>query len=185
MTTTFTDSELTFNNVNDLKIESIGSVTETSTSCEIQHKPLKLKQTQANPESIKPITSIKWERELQLKIVEGYNLTGIAVTNDNKLLLCNFTSKQTYLYMYSNCDQYETQLEFSSRPFGVAVLPTDDLAVVTFPDDKNLQYVNTKIYTKCNTIQTAEACYGVCASRNNILLGGVSTIFFFRRVSPH
>ncbi|XP_063397721.1 E3 ubiquitin-protein ligase TRIM71-like [Mytilus trossulus] len=177
MTMTFTDTELTFNSANDLKIESIGSVTEKSRSCQIKHKSIKLKQAQANTESIKPITNIKWERKLHLKIVEDYNLTGIAVTNDNNLLLCNFWSKQPYVYMYSNCDQYETQFAFSSRPFGVAILPKDDMAVVTFPDEKNLQYVNTKIYTKCNTIQTAEACYGVCASRNNILLGGVGTIY--------
>ncbi|CAC5384850.1 unnamed protein product [Mytilus coruscus] len=177
MTSTFTDSELTFNCVNDLKIESIGSVTETSTSCKVQHKPLKLKQAQANPESIKPITSIKWERQLQLKIVWNYNLTGIAVTNDNKLLLCNFRSKQTHLYIYSNCDEYETMISFSSRPYGVAVLPKDDMAVVTLPDETNLQYVNTKTATKCNKIETAEVCYGVCANKNNILLGGLGTIY--------
>ncbi|CAC5366305.1 unnamed protein product [Mytilus coruscus] len=177
MTTTFTDTELTFNSVNDQKIESIGTVTETSTSCQIKHKPSKLKQAQANSESIKPITSIKWERVLHLKIVEHYNLTDIAVTNDNKLLLCNFWSKQTHLYMYSFCDQYETEFVFSSRPFGVAILPKDDMAVVTLPDEKTLQYVNTKIYTKCNKIQTAVACYGVCANSSYILLVGVGTIY--------
>lgn len=64
----------------------------------------------------------------------------------------------------------------SSRPFGVAVLPVDDMAVVTLPDENNLQYVNTKTTTKCNKIRTAEACLGVCKNKNNILLGCLGTI---------
>lgn len=67
MTTSLTDSELNFNSVNDLKIESIGSVTETSTSCQIKHKPLKLKQVQKNLAGVMPITNIKWERQQPLK----------------------------------------------------------------------------------------------------------------------
>lgn len=177
MTSTFFDTELTFNVVKDLKIESIGSVTETSKACKLQHKPLKLKQAQANPESITPITSIKRESELKLKNGHDYNLTGIAVTNDNKLLLCNFSFSDKDLYIYSNCDGYETRISFSSRPYGVAVLPKDDMALVTLPEEKNFQYVNLKAATKCNEIGTAEACYAICTNMKYIFLGGIGNVY--------
>ncbi|XP_052073569.1 uncharacterized protein LOC127711530 [Mytilus californianus] len=177
MTATFIDTELTFNVVKYHEIGSIGSVTETIISCKVQHKPLKLKQAQANPESTKPITSIKRERELHLKTGESYNLTGITVTNANKLLLCNYFDSNKYCYIYNNCDGYETSIEFSSIPYDVEVLPKDDMAVVTLPNEKSLQYINTKTTTKCNKIATAEECYGVCTSRNNIFLGGIGNVY--------
>ncbi|CAC5366304.1 unnamed protein product [Mytilus coruscus] len=192
MSATFFDTEFTFNVLKDLKIEFIGSVTETSTTCKFQHKPIKLEQAQANPESIKPITCIKLERELQLKTGERYNLTDIAVTNDNKLLLCNFDFFNTNLYIYSNHDRYATKIAFESRPYGVEIIPKDDMAVVTLPDEKSLQYVNTKTATKYNKMQTTETCFGVCTIKNNILLGGYGTIYmldfegtFLRKIKTH
>jgi hypothetical protein len=56
-----------------------------------QHQQVEVDRRQTLTEFIK-------EDEVNLKHGEQYNLIDIAITSDNKLLLCNYTSSHVYIY---------------------------------------------------------------------------------------
>jgi hypothetical protein len=66
-----------------------------------QHQQVKLDRRQTLTEFIK-------EGEVNLKHGEQYDLTDMAVTSDNKLLLCNFTS--SHIYIYKDYKTYEDEI---------------------------------------------------------------------------
>jgi hypothetical protein len=54
----------------------------------------------------------------------------MAVTSDNKLLLCNCEPSHEKVYIYKDCKTYEDQIPFTSRPYCITVVPCTDKAVV-------------------------------------------------------
>ncbi|XP_063397659.1 uncharacterized protein LOC134681960 [Mytilus trossulus] len=175
MTSTFVGTRLVLTGIYDLKIDSIGSVEETPIPCGIKHKPMKLNQAQAKPDNINPITSMKWKNHLNLQYGKVYNLTGIAITADGSVLLCNYNSSGG-LYTYSTNNAFKSELPLYF-PYDVAVISDTDKAVVTLPMEKSIQFINTSSQELCNRITTDEHCYGVCANKDNIYLGGMGKIF--------
>ncbi|CAC5389165.1 unnamed protein product [Mytilus coruscus] len=87
MTSTFVGARLALSGIHDLKFDSIGSVEETPISCGIKHKSMKLNQAQAKPDNSNPITSMQWKNQLNLQSGKDYNLTGIAITADDSILI--------------------------------------------------------------------------------------------------
>jgi hypothetical protein len=55
----------------------------------------------------------------------------MAVTSDNKLLLCNYLSSHRKVYIYKDYKTYE--ISFTSSPCRITVVPCTDKAVVTPP----------------------------------------------------
>lgn len=175
MTSTFVGAQLALTCIHDMKIDSIGSVEETPLPCAIKHIPMKLKQAQAKPDNSNPITSMQWKNQLNLQAGTDYNLTGIAITADDSLLLCDFNNNGN-LYTYSSTYAFKSELMLF-YPYDVAVIPYIDKAVFTLPFEKSIQFINTRSQELYYRITTDEHCYGVCANRNNIYLGGIGEIF--------
>jgi hypothetical protein len=57
----------------------------------------------------------------------------MAVTSDNKLLLCNYFDKKVDIY--KDYKTYEDEISLTSRPYCITVVPCTDKAVVTLPVD--------------------------------------------------
>ena len=55
----------------------------------------------------------------------------MAVTSDNKLLLCNSSDKKVYIY--KDYKTYEDEISLTSLPWCITVVPCTDKAVVTLP----------------------------------------------------
>jgi hypothetical protein len=51
------------------------------------------------------------ERQVNLKHGERYSLTDMAVTSDNKLLLCNDQPSHHKVYIYKDCKTYEDEID--------------------------------------------------------------------------
>ncbi|CAG2226552.1 unnamed protein product [Mytilus edulis] len=175
MTSTFVGAQLALTSIHDMKIDSIGSVEETPLPCAIKHIPMKLKQAQAKPDNSNPITSMQWKNQLNLPFGTDYTLTGIAITADDSLLLCNFDNNGN-LYTYSSTYAFKSELPLC-YPYDVAVIPNTEKAVVTLPINNSIQFIDTAKAVLGNKVSTEESCYGVCANRNNIYLGGIEKIF--------
>jgi hypothetical protein len=68
---------------------------------------------------------------LNLKRGVQYDLADMAVTSDNKLLLCNCLGSNPKIYIYKDCKDYEAEISLSSQPYCITVVPCTDTAVVT------------------------------------------------------
>jgi hypothetical protein len=65
----------------------------------------------------------------------------MAVTSDNKLLLCNYSDKKVYIY--KDYKTYEDEISLTSQPWCITVVPCTDKAVFTLPDERSIQFTNT------------------------------------------
>ncbi|VDI56698.1 Hypothetical predicted protein [Mytilus galloprovincialis] len=176
MTSTFVGAQLALTGIHNLKIDSIGSIEETPLPCAIKHKPMKLNQAQARSDNSKPITSMQWNNQLNLHAGTDYNLTGIAITSDDSVILCNHTPSGN-LFTYSSTNVLKSDISLSF-PYDVALIPNTDKVVVTLPNEMKIQFIDiTRTELSCNKISTEESCYGVSTNRNNIYLGGMGKIF--------
>jgi hypothetical protein len=93
----------------------------------------------------------------------------MAVTSDNKLLLCNGNYDPSHkVYIYKDYKTYEDEISLTSPPRCITVVPCTDKAVVTLPGERSIQFINTTNNTKDNKINIGEWCYGVPAVKDKI-----------------
>jgi hypothetical protein len=150
-----------------------------------QHQQVEVDRSQTLTEFIK-------EDEIKLKPGELYNLTDMAVTSDNKLLLCNHESSHQKVYIYKDYKTYEDEISFTSKPYCITVVPCTDKAVVTLPWEGSIQFINTTNNTKDNKIKIGESCWGVTAVKDNIYIGGYNKVIILntqgslvRKIATH
>jgi hypothetical protein len=131
----------------------------------VQHEQVEVDRSQTLTEFIK-------EDEIKLKPGEQYDLIDMAVTSDNKLLLCNRVSSHKKVYIYKDYKTYEDEISLTSPPCGITVVPCTDKAVVGLPYERSIQFINTTNNTKDNKIKIGERCCSVTAGKDNIYIGG-------------
>ena len=114
----------------------------------------------------------------------------MAVTSDNKLLLCNYDDKKVYIY--KDYKTYEDEISLTSKPWGITVVPCTDKAVVTLIQERSIQFINTTNNTKDNKINIGELCRGVTAVKDKIYIGGGDKVIilnidgsFVRKIATH
>lgn len=171
--------DITFDEKKEIKIESFEPLSDTFNPCQVQYTSRKFQQAQsmAEPtqimvEQTKRITEFQIDTELKLKFRVNYNITDLSITNDDKLLLANCSPSVSKLYVYRDCTNYETEINFYCNLFGVAVIPDMDRAVVTLPSKMSIQFINTKQMTKGNIVNVKFECCGITAGRDKIYVGG-------------
>jgi hypothetical protein len=87
----------------------------------------------------KTLTEFRKNGQVNLKRGVTYKLSNMAVTSDNRLLICNFHSTDPKVYIYKDYRTYEDEISFSSPPCGITVVPCTDKAVVTLPSENSIQ----------------------------------------------
>ncbi|VDI12128.1 Hypothetical predicted protein [Mytilus galloprovincialis] len=91
---------------------------------------------------VKTLSTFKKEITQQLNCSDRLNITGIAVTTDDKALYCNFYNPECKVYV-DKIDQYNlkqnTTLSFPTEPSGMPILTGTDKAVVSLPFESYLQ----------------------------------------------
>jgi hypothetical protein len=127
-----------------------------------QHQQVEVDRSQTLTEFIK-------EGEVNLTR-DVHRLTDMAVTSDNKLLLCNYYDQKVDIY--KDYKTYEDKISFTSRPYCITVVPCTDKAVVTLLFEGSIQFINTTNNTKDNKINIGEPCRGVTAVKDKIYIGG-------------
>jgi hypothetical protein len=148
-----------------------------------QHQQVEVDRSQTLTEFIK-------EDEINLTCGVDYTLSDMAVTSDNKLLLCNFSDKKVDIY--KDYKTYKDKISFTSRPWCITVVPCTDKAVVTLLGEDSIQFINTTNNTKDNKIKIGEVCYGVTAVKDKIYIGGKDKVIilnidgsFVRKIATH
>jgi hypothetical protein len=176
MTSAINEIDMEFEEIKNVNIETIGSLSQITRPCPIKYKSMKAQRQQVQLDRRQTLTEFIKEGEVNLKRGELYDLTDMAVTSDNKLLLCNFESSHPKVYIYKDYKTYEDEISFTSRPYCITVVPCTDKAVVTLPGEKSIQFINTTNNTKDNKITIGEMCRGITAVKDKIYIGGYETV---------
>jgi hypothetical protein len=171
MTSAINEIDMEFKEIKNVNIETIGSLSQITRPSPIKYKSMKVQRQQVQLDRGQTLTEFIKEGEVNLKHGETYNLVDMALTPDNKLLLCAYSHKKVYIYKYYKT--YEDEISFTSEPFSITVVPCTDKAVVTLPCEKSIQFINTTNNTKDNKIEIGEMCGGVTAGKDKIYIGGV------------
>ena len=144
--------------INEIDMEfkeiTIGSLLQVTRPCAIKYKSMKVQFTK--------------EGEFNLISGEQCHLTDMAVTSDNKLLLCCDSSK---VYIYKDYKTYEDEISFASKPYGITAVPETDKAVVTLPQLALIQFINTTNNEKGKKVKVGGWCLGVTAVKDKIYIG--------------
>jgi hypothetical protein len=174
MTSAINEIDMEFEEIKNVNIETIGSLSQITRPCPIKYKSMKVQHQQVQHDRRQTLTEFIQKSEVNLKRGEQYYLTDMAVTSDNKLLLCNYPS--SHVYIYKDYKTYEDEISFTSVPYCITVVPCTDKAVVTLPCEKSIQFINTTKNTKDNKIEIGELCWGVTAVKDKICIGGNSKV---------
>jgi hypothetical protein len=137
---------------------------------------MKIQQPQVQQDRTKTLTKFRKDDQVKLKRGEEYNLTDMAVTSDNRLLICNYDSTDPKVYFYKDYKTYEDEISLTSEPYGITVVARTDKAVVTLPCNNSIQFINTTNNTKDKKVHIGDNYYGVTAVKDNIYLGGYDKV---------
>jgi hypothetical protein len=170
MSSAINEIDMEFKEIKNVNIETIGSLSQITRPCPIKYKSMKVQHQQVKVDRSQTLTEFIKEDEVKLNRAVPFKLTDMAVTSDNKLLLCNYHSFRVDIY--KDYKTYENDIWFTSGPWCITVVPCTDKAVVTLPDEKSIQFINTTNNTKDNKINIGEWCYGVTAVKDQIYIGG-------------
>jgi hypothetical protein len=174
MTSAINEIDMEFEEIKNVNIETIGSLSQITRPCPIKYKSMKVQHQQVQHDRRQTLTEFIQKSEVNLKRGEQYYLTDMAVTSDNKLLLCNYPS--SHVYIYKDYKTYEDEISFTSVPYCITVVPCTDKAVVTLPYEYSIQFINTTNNTKDNKIKIGAWCEGVTAVKDKIYIGGARNV---------
>ena len=190
MSSAINEIDMEFKEIKNVNIETIGSLSQITRPCPIKYKSMKVQHEQVEVDRSQTLTEFIKEDEINLTRGIHYNLTDMAVTSDNKLLLCNYYDNKVYIY--KDYKTYEDKISFTSRPYCITVVPCTDKAVVTLSHERSIQFINTTNNTKDNKINIGEECGGVTAVKDKIYIGGVNKVIilnidgsFVRKIATH
>ena len=166
MSSAINEIDMEFKEIKNVNIETIGSLSQITRPCPIKYKSMKAQHQQVEVDRSQTLTEFIKEDEINLT----RGVTDMAVTSDNKLLLCNYSDEKVYIY--KDYKTYEDKISLTSKPCGITVVPCTDKAVVTLPAEGSIQFINTTNNTKDNKINIGEWCKGVTAVKDKIYIGG-------------
>jgi hypothetical protein len=168
MSSAINEIDMEFKEIKNVNIETIGSLSQITRPCPIKYKSMKAQHQQVEVDRSQTLTEFIKEDEINLT----RGVTDMAVTSDNKLLLCNYSYSPAKVYIYKDYKTYEDEISLTSRPYRITVVPCTDKAVVTLPREESIQFINTTNNTKDNKINIGEDCRGVTAGKDKIYIGG-------------
>jgi DNA-binding beta-propeller fold protein YncE len=165
---------LSFDESNDLlpAIKAFGDVTVNKIiDHTITHKTLKDQQAQFVSDKTTTISTFKLQNHIE---DTGRAITGMVVTYDDHLLLCDCSSEDSKLVtVYYPSGKYMKTIDVSDSPWDIAIIPSTRRAVVTFGNNK-IQFINLQTFTqddKLITIPNYAAICGITSTSDNIIVG--------------
>ena len=190
MSSAINEIDMEFKEIKNVNIETIGSLSQITRPCPIKYKSMKAQHEQVEVDRSQTLTEFIKEDEINPTRGVDYILSDMAVTSDNKLLLCNYSDDKVYIY--KNYKTYEDEISLTSSPECITVVPCTDKAVVTLLQERSIQFINTTNNTKDNKINIGERCRGVTAVKDKIYIGGGDKVIilnidgsFVRKIATH
>ena len=174
--------QLVFKESNALSMmETIGSVTIETNQSDMKYQPPKALQAQSRNRAIKNVIQNKFEfdSKIPFKCKHDVLITGIGVTRDDHLLLCNNRSTEV-MVLYDDGKQLN-DIDLEGRPRGIVVVPDKEEAIVTLPNENFIQIINTSTMRAEQKIMVPVSCLGITLIDNDIVLGKRGVIYIINR----
>lgn len=150
-------------------IKSFGSIKKKSSLCLVKYQLPKNIQVHTRKECQKVPSKFQIERKVE--ITTG-RITCMIVTNDNMLLLCNDGVDENNVSQWTETGQHLKSCTAAGRPFGIAIVPGTDEAVVTLKNVNSIQFINITNLTTGTRIEIyVEQPHGVAVIRDSIYVG--------------
>jgi DNA-binding beta-propeller fold protein YncE len=163
------------------KMETIGSVSIETSPSDMNYQSPKALQAQTKNRAIKPAIQNKFEFDSKIPFTckHGVIITGIGVTRDDHLLLCNWSSSD--VMVLSDDGKQLNDIGLEGKTWGIVVVPNKEEAIVTLPDKKCIQIINTTTMRAEQKIKVPVECYGITLIDNDIVLGSRGVICIINR----
>ena len=165
---------LSFDESNDLlsSIKTFGDVTVNKIIDHgITHKTIKDQQAQFVSDKTTTMSTFKLQNRIEVK---GRGITGMIVTDDDHLLLCDHSfANGKLVVVYYPSGKYMKTINVCYRPWDIAIIHRTHRAVVTF-DNRKIQFINLQTFTqddKLITIPNSSYIGGIAATSDNIIVG--------------
>jgi DNA-binding beta-propeller fold protein YncE len=163
------------------KMETIGSVTIETSPSDMNYQPPKVLQAQRKNRAIKPAIQNKFEfdSKIPFKCRHTVWITGIGVTRDDHVLLCN--KRSTDVMVLSDDGKHLNNIGLEGKSWEIVVVPDKEEAIVTLPDENFIQIINTSTMRAEQKIMVPVQCYGITLIDNDIVLGNKGVIYIINR----
>jgi hypothetical protein len=162
---------LSFDESNDVlpAIKAFGDVTVNKIiDHTITYKTLKHQQAQFVSDKTTTMSTFKHQNRIE---VTGWIITGMVVTDDDHLLLCDHSSSKLVAVYYPS-GKYMKRIDVSYPPWDIAIIPRTHRAVVTFTNNM-IQFINLQTFTqddKLITIPNSTNICGIASTSDNIIV---------------
>ena len=171
---------LSFDESNDLfsSIKKFGDVTVNKIiDHTITHKTLKDQQAQFVSDKTTTMSTFKLQNRIE---DTGSVITGMVVTDDDHLLLCDYHPTNSKLVtVYYPSGKYMKRIVVRYPPWDIVIIPRTHRAVLTFGEKKRIQFINLQTFTqddKLIIIPNSTAIYGITSTSDNIIVGDLGRI---------
>ncbi|CAG2216290.1 unnamed protein product [Mytilus edulis] len=151
---------------------SLGSTRLTSMQYNAEYKLPRMQQVQAPllDTSIQMTSNFTLHSKIEIKRPGGVWISSIGITDDNRLLLCNFYGGNVLVYSDNGVFLHDCKL--SGEPWDIAVLSGEDKSVATQPHQHSIQFINTKTMKPGSTYSVPGDCYAIAVVNDKICVGG-------------
>ncbi|CAC5411467.1 unnamed protein product [Mytilus coruscus] len=150
-------------------INSLGSIKVKSSLCTVSLQHPKHMQAQTREKRQKEPSKFQFERKVE---IPSGRITCMIVTNDNNLLLCNDSIGTNNLSLWTETGQHLKSSTAAGRPFGMAIVPGTDEAVVTLINLNSIQFINITSNTPGRQVHIdVSGPLGIAVIRDNIYVG--------------
>ncbi|XP_063432008.1 E3 ubiquitin-protein ligase TRIM71-like isoform X2 [Mytilus trossulus] len=151
-------------------IQSIGTLNICKQPCLLRSFSQNRRQAQVITRPVETKTQFLYRSQIDISVSENVQITAIAVTNDNRLILCNRYSNR--LLVYSDSGKFLQDCTLFCKPWDIAILPDGNRGVVTLPLENSIQFLNiSNMTTDKEQISIHNKCHGVAVVSNFIVVG--------------
>lgn len=172
MAQTFKDIKVEFISESKLPdvILSLGKLKISKHPCLLRTISQTRRQAQVITKPIATKTQFLFRSQIDISCSESVQITAIAATKDNRLILCNRYSNR--LLVYHDSGKFLQDCSLLCKPWDIAILPDEVRAVVTLPLENSIQFINisTMIPDK-EQVSIHCKCHGVAVVLQSIVVG--------------
>ena len=157
------------NNLEDT-IQTIGTLNISKKPCLLRSFSQQRRQAQVITRPVETKTQFLFKTQIEITLTDNVQITSVAVTNDNRLVLCNRYSNR--LLVYNDSGKFLQDCPVICKPWDIAILPDSPRAVVTLPLENSIQFVNlTTMTADKEPISIHNKCHGVAVVSDSIVVG--------------
>ncbi|CAC5385387.1 unnamed protein product [Mytilus coruscus] len=114
-----------------------------------------------------PLLSFKFEREINIVYDGKVYISSLALTKDNRVILCNTRSKN--LLVYNENGKHIQECMLHGEPWDIAFIHSGSKAVVTLENKSAIQFIETNPTVNSEkTLSLPQKCYGVAVIHNHV-----------------